>query len=153
MTSRERTYLDHNATSPIRPEVAEAVARALTSLPGNASSVHAEGRAARAAIERAREQVAALVGGSAQNVVFTSGGTEAANAVLGGGLRRARGSVPDRLLAGATEHVCVLEGHGFGDAVELVPVDRDGAIDLDWLDLRLKDQHGGRTLVSIQAAN
>ena len=76
-----RTYLDHNATAPMRPEVAEAVARAL-GLPGNPSSVHAEGRAARAAVERAREQVAALVGAQPKNVVFTSGGTEAANAVL-----------------------------------------------------------------------
>src|SRR5688500_20252776 len=81
MADGQRSYLDHNATSPLRPEAADAVARALA-LPGNPSSVHAEGRAARAAVERAREQVAALVGASARNVVFTSGGTEANNSVL-----------------------------------------------------------------------
>ena len=87
---RERAYLDHNATSPVRPEVAEAVARALVTLPGNPSSVHREGRAARAAIEAARAQVAALVGAAPARVVFTSGGTEAANAVLSRYLRRRR---------------------------------------------------------------
>src|SRR3954469_21563760 len=88
--SAARSYLDHNATTPVRPEVAAAMARALA-LPGNASSVHAEGRAARSAVERAREGVAALVGGSARNVVFTSGGTEAANTVLSPSLRRGGG--------------------------------------------------------------
>ena len=63
--SAARSYLDHNATSPVRPEVAAAMARALA-LPGNASSVHAEGRAARSAVERAREEVAALVGAQRQ---------------------------------------------------------------------------------------
>ena len=85
--SAARNYLDHNATTPVRPEVAAAIARALA-LPGNASSVHAEGRAARSAVERAREEVAALVGGSARHVIFTSGGTEAANTVLTPSLRR-----------------------------------------------------------------
>ena len=78
MASQGRIYLDHNATSPVRPEVAAVVARALE-LPGNPSSVHAEGRAARASLEEAREHVARLVGARAKNVVFTSGGTEAAN--------------------------------------------------------------------------
>ena len=76
MVAASRSYLDHNASTPVRPEVAEAVARALD-LPGNPSSVHAEGRAARAALERARAQVAALVGADPARVLFTSGGTEA----------------------------------------------------------------------------
>src|SRR3954465_5227627 len=88
MAESRRTYLDHNATSPLRPEVAEALVRAHV-LPGNASSVHAEGRAARAAIEAARDKVAALVGAKAKHVVFTSGGTEANNTVLSPGFRRA----------------------------------------------------------------
>src|SRR3954462_14075786 len=90
MSAGERTYLDYNATAPVRSEVADAVARALMS-PGNASSAHAEGRAARAGVETARERVAALAGAQAKNVIFTSGGTEANNAVLSPGLRWAAG--------------------------------------------------------------
>ena len=147
-----RTYLDHNATAPMRPEVAEAVAGALA-LPGNPSSVHAEGRAARAAVERAREQVAALVGAQPKNVVFTSGGTEAANAVLSPSLRRVGEEGASLFLPGAVEHVCVLEGHGFpADAVGSVPVDRNGIVDLAWLEARLA-RHEGRALVSVQVAN
>jgi cysteine desulfurase len=147
-----RTYLDHNATAPMRPEVAEAVARALA-LPGNPSSVHAEGRAARAAVERAREQVAALVGAQPKNVVFTSGGTEAANAVLSPSLRRVGEEGASLFLPGAVEHVCGLEGHGFpADAVARIPVDRNGVVDLAWLEARLA-RHEGRALVSVQLAN
>ena len=147
----KRSYLDHNATAPVRPEVAEAMAHALK-LPGNASSVHAEGRAARSAVERAREQVAALVGVEAKNVVFTSGGTEAANAVLTPTLRRAGEEGAELLLAGAAEHVCVLEGHRFpAGAFETIPVDGQGVVDLSWLAARMG--RAGRALVSIQAAN
>ncbi len=132
-----RCYLDHNATSPVRPEVTAAVVRALTGLPGNPSSVHQEGRAARAAMETARRQVAALVGAAPDAVVFTSGGTEAATLVLGGSLRRAGRPAPSRLLVGATEHPCVLAGHGFPvDRCEVLPVDADGVIDLAALEAR-----------------
>src|SRR5262245_16732431 len=72
----QRSYLDYNATAPIRDEVREAVTEALA-LPGNPFSVHAEGRAARSAAETAREKVAALVGARPEDVVFTSGATEA----------------------------------------------------------------------------
>ena len=147
-----RSYLDHNATAPLRPEVAEAMARALT-LTGNASSVHAEGRAARAAVERARDEVAALVGAEPKNVVFTSGGTEAANTVLTPSLRRAGEEGTDLLLAGAAEHVCVLEGHRFPvGAFERIPVDGQGVVDLSWLAARM-ERGGARVLVSVQAAN
>src|SRR5919112_976690 len=91
MAHRARSYLDYNATVPLRAEVAEAVARA-SMLVGNPSSVHAEGRAARAHIETAREQVARLVGAEPRNVIFTRGGTEAANAVLSPGLQRLEGN-------------------------------------------------------------
>jgi cysteine desulfurase len=152
MQPTRRSYLDHNATAPIRPEVADAVARALA-MPGNPSSVHAEGRAARAAIERARDQVAALVGAKARNVVFTSGGTEGANTVLSPWLCRAGAAPASVLLAGATEHVCVLDGHRFpGEAAERIPVDGDGLVDLAWLEARLARQDGP-ALVSVQAAN
>ncbi|KQP41099.1 cysteine desulfurase [Methylobacterium sp. Leaf104] len=152
MTS-PRAYLDHNATSPVRPEVAAAVARAL-GLSGNPSSIHAEGRAARAALETARDAVARRVGAGAGRVVFTSGGTEAANAVLSGVLVRAGRPAPTRLLIGATEHPCVSAGHRFpAEAVDIVPVDAAGVIDLDALEALLARHAGAEVLISIHAAN
>jgi len=158
-----RAYLDHNATTPVRPAVAQAMARALM-LPGNPSSVHGEGRAARAAVERAREQIAALVGAKAANVVFTSGGTEANATVLSPGLMDCSGGrdcvrTPAMLLLrGATEHSCVIDGHRFpAGAVEAIPVDGDGVADLGWLEARLErlaaEQPGARALVSLHLAN
>ncbi|WP_114943652.1 cysteine desulfurase family protein [Microvirga calopogonii] len=153
MTFSPRTYLDHNATSPLRPEVAEAVLRALQ-LPGNASSVHAEGRAARAEIEKAREKVARLVGAKAKSVVFTSGGTEAANLVLTPGFRRLGQTGATKLLVGAVEHPCVLNGHRFpADAVDVIPVDDQGILDLVWLKAQLGKAGDERILVSVQLAN
>jgi cysteine desulfurase len=147
----ERVYLDYNATAPVRPAVADAVARAL-GVTGNPSSVHAEGRTARGLIEDAREKVAALVGASPRDVVFTSGGTEAANTVLSPGLRGRGGARPTRCLVSATEHVCVLEGARFGsDAIEVLPVDRNGIVEITELERRLTT--GAPALVSIQAAN
>ena len=77
-------YLDHNATTPLLPEVRLAMARALEELWGNPSSVHGPGRRARAAIEDARQEVAALVGGDREEIVFTSGGTEADHLAIRG---------------------------------------------------------------------
>lgn len=152
MTS-SRAYLDHNATSPVRPEVAACVARALL-LPGNPSSVHAEGRQARAALDLARDQVGRLVGAGSGRVVFTSGGTEAANAVLSGAFTRNGRPAPTRLLIGATEHPCVSAGHRFSaDAVDVIPVDSAGLIDLDTL-RDLLDRHADESLlISVHAAN
>ncbi len=153
MAAGQRTYLDHNATSPLRPEAAEAVLRALQ-LSGNPSSVHAEGRAARAEIERAREQVARLVGARAKNVIFTSGGTEAANLVLTQGFRRLGQAGTTRLFLGAAEHPCVLNGHRFAsESVEIIPVDANGILDLAWLEAQLKAAGHESVLVSIQLAN
>jgi cysteine desulfurase len=154
MRPATRSYLDHNASAPVRPEVAEAVARALE-LPGNPSSVHAEGRAARAALERARAQVAALVGADPAQVLFTSGGTEAAAVVLTPGLRRAgEAAGATRLLVGAAEHPCVLEGHRFEAArVERVAVDGDGVLCLSDLRKGLASAEGETVLLSLQAAN
>ncbi len=163
MTAKPRAYLDHNATTPVRPEVAEAIAHALM-LPGNPSSVHGEGRAARAAVEQARRQVAGLVGAQAQNVVFTSGGTEANATVLSPGLMDCDGGrdcvrVPASLLLyGATEHVCVRDGHRFpAGAFEAIPVDADGVADLGWIEARLDrlaaERPGARALISIHLAN
>jgi cysteine desulfurase len=77
-------YLDHNATTPARPEVVDAMARALSDVPGNPSSVHAAGRRARDAVERARAQVAAFLHVTREEVVFTSGGTEGDNLAIRG---------------------------------------------------------------------
>ncbi len=158
-----RAYLDHNATTPVRPEAVEAVAHALT-LPGNPSSVHGEGRAARGAMEQAREQVAALVGAKAANIIFTSGGTEANVTVLSPGLMDCDGGrdcvrVPASLLLhSASEHACVRDGHRFAaGSAEEIPVDGDGLVDLVWLEGRLArfaaEMPGARALVSIHLAN
>ncbi|CAN7273324.1 cysteine desulfurase family protein [Bosea sp. LjRoot9] len=163
MTGATRAYLDHNATTPVRPEVAQAMACALM-LPGNPSSVHHEGRAARAAIEQARAQVAALVGAKAANVVFTSGGTEANATVLSPGLMDCSGgrdcvrTPASLLLHGATEHTCIRDGHRFpASAAEAIPVDADGLADKNWLAERLErlgaEQPGARALVSLHLAN
>ena len=154
MSATPRSYLDHNATAPLRPAVAEAMARALVELPGNPSSIHAEGRAARAALERARTAVAALVGTRSEALTFTSGGTEACNAVLGPGTRRGPAAGLPVLLVGATEHACCLEGHRFpAGAVEHLPVDGDGLLDLGRLHDRLAAPATGPVLISVGAAN
>lgn len=148
-----RVYLDHNATSPARPEAVAAFLAALEV--GNPSSIHREGRGARARVEGAREAVADLVGARPSEVVFTSGGTEAnAMALRPGALRSQDGRVPTRLLIGATDHASVLSGHGFGaDAVDLLPVDGEGRLDLGSLRDTLARHPHEPCLVSCQLAN
>ncbi|MGE7418355.1 cysteine desulfurase family protein, partial [Methylobacterium tarhaniae] len=112
--------------------------------------------AARSAVEAARAKVASLVGAAPSRVVFTSGGTEAANAVLSGALTRRGLPAPVRLLIGATEHPCCLQGHRFAaEAAEILPVDADGSLRLDVLEARLAAlaDRGVTALVSVQAAN
>jgi cysteine desulfurase len=145
----ERTYLDWNATAPLRPQAREAMVAALD-LPGNPSSVHAEGRAARRLIDEARRRVAALVGGEPADVVFTSGGTEA-NAMA---LCPTRGA--DALLVSAIEHPSVLAGGRFSSEKMIpVPVGPDGVVDLAALERQLAAlaQEGRRALVSLMHAN
>jgi cysteine desulfurase len=147
----ERTYLDWNATAPLRPEARAAVCAALDAI-GNPSSVHAEGRAARRLIELAREQVAALVGAQARNVVFTSGGTEA-NVLALAPTARPDGVVCKRLLVSAVEHPSVLAGGRFSSAaVERLPVTGDGLIDLAALEHRLAEC-AEPVMVSLMLAN
>src|ERR1700734_1982272 len=108
-----RAYLDHNATTALRPAAREAMLAALTHV-GNASSIHREGRAARARLEAARETVAHFVKTQPKNVYFTSGATEAANLVLTPELELDGNKTPfDVLLISAGEHACVLQGHRF----------------------------------------
>jgi cysteine desulfurase len=147
-----RVYLDHNATSPLLP-AARAAMVAVLETGGNPSSVHAEGRAARATVERARAEVAALVDAKPAEVIFTSGGSEANTLALRGAVK-ANGI--KRLLVGATEHDSVLataaDLAGEGVAVDLIPVDRDGQIDLHRY-ASLLGQDPGKTLVSVMLAN
>ena len=133
-------YLDYNATAPIRPAVIAAMAEAMATV-GNPSSVHGFGRAARAQLESAREQVAELVGARADQVVFTSGGTEANNLAVAGAGR-------PRVLASAVEHDSVLKA----GVVEAIPVRSDGIVDLGALDEILRHD-GPPALVSIMLAN
>ena len=134
-------YLDHNATTPVLPDAAEAMARALARL-GNASSVHAFGRDARRSVEDARESVAALAGVRPAEVIFTSGGTEANNLAL-------RGAGRECVLVSAVEHVSVLDAV---PGVVTVPVDGDGVVDIGALEAGLAAAPGP-ALVSVMLAN
>jgi cysteine desulfurase len=146
-----RIYLDYNATAPLRAEARQAMLAAFD-LCGNPSSIHAEGRAARAVVESARRDVAALAGAPAREVTFTASGTEAANLALAPGLS-APGVAPlRRLIVSATEHPCALAGHRFAaQAVEIAPATPDGRVDLDAL--RRRVEAGPPALVALQAAN
>ena len=148
-------YLDYNATAPIRPEAREAALCALD-IGGNPSSVHANGRLARAAIEQARDEVAALVGASADAVTFTSGGTEA-NAMAIDAALAAGSRAPIILMS---EHASIMSTATFtatarGLRVEAWPVLSTGLADLDWLEGRLAKhrQAHGRPLVAVSLAN
>ena len=146
-----RVYLDWNATTPLRDEARRAIASALD-LPGNASSVHAEGREARKWIEGARAAVAAAVGAAPRNVVFTSGGTEANALALAPNLRRGSGPTVERLVVSAIEHASVLAGGRFSaEQIEIVRVTSAGVVDLDHLRELLRDRPAA--LVSIMLAN
>ncbi len=147
-----RVYLDYNATAPIRPEASAAVLRALE-IGGNPSSIHAAGRAARAAIEEAREAVAALAGAQASQVVFTSGGAEANTLAMDSGLRLGGGA---GLIVGATEHASISEAAEVSPAMtETWPVGGDGIADISWLGRRLDDwkAEDGRPFVALMLAN
>ena len=147
----DRSYLDWNATAPLRREAREAMAAAWD-LDGNPSSVHAEGRQARRLVEEARAGVARAVGALPRNVVFTSGGTEANALALTPGLRRDSASPVERLLVSAIEHVSVLAGGRFPtQAISTIGVAGSGLLDLDRLRALL--QGGPPALVSVMLAN
>ncbi len=141
MTDAKPCYLDHNATTPLRPQAAQAVMRAFAHV-GNPSSVHSFGRAVRRVLEEAREQVAALVSARPADVIFTSGGTEANNLAL-------RGCGRPRMLASAVEHPSVLEA---ADGIETVPVDANGIVDLDAL-AQILERDDRPAVVSVMLAN
>jgi cysteine desulfurase len=155
MASR-RAYLDHNASAPLL-DVARTAMLAALEVDANPSSVHGEGRAARRLVEEARRSVAALVGAKAEHVVFTSGATEAASTLLTPDWQMGRGSLGmSRLYVAASDHPCLLCGGRFAkDSVEILPVDRDGVVDLEALRTALErhDRAQGLPLVAIHAAN
>ena len=132
-------YLDHNATSPMRPAALDAMVEALRA-GGNPSSVHKPGRAARGRLDKARRQVAGLVGALPAEVVFTSGGTEANNMAL-------RGCGRQRVLVSAIEHESVLKA---APEAQRLAVDRNGVVDLGMLERALV---GVPALVSVMLAN
>jgi cysteine desulfurase len=148
----ERSYFDWNATAPLRPQAADALREALA-VPGNPSSVHAEGRAARRLVEEARQEVAALVAARPGDVFFTSSGTEANMLALTPAIQTADERRPrEKLLISAIEHASVRTGGRFPrDAVADIAVDAAGRVDLAALAAALAGTV--RPLVSIMLAN
>lgn len=145
--SPSATYLDFNAGAPVKPAVADAVANALA-IGGNPSSVHRFGRMARAAVDRARDQVAAMVAAAPEQVVFTSGGTEANALALAAAHAHRSGSV----VVSAIEHPSVREGAaGLTESVILSPVNAQGVVDLAALEQELAS--GDCAVVSLMLAN
>jgi cysteine desulfurase len=148
---RAMIYLDHNATTPLAPEVLDAVTRALRDLWGNPSSPHALGAAARRALEEARAQVAALLSAEPDEVVFTSGGTESDNAAI---LAVAE-AIPDRwhVVISAVEHAAVAEPArrlaARGWHLTVVGVGPSGLVDLDALEAAIRPE---TALVSLMHA-
>jgi cysteine desulfurase len=150
-----RIYLDHNATTPLDPRVQAAVVENMERAWANPSSTHEEGRTARDAVETARARVAALVGGASDEVIFTSGGTEADALGIIGLARMARASGrPAVALAPAIEHPAVLgslaalEEQGF--EIRELSVDGAGAVELADLEAACRD---GVALVALSLAN
>jgi cysteine desulfurase len=152
-------YLDHAATTPVYPEVIAAVADQLAR-PGNASSLHGSGRAARRVVEESRETIAAAVNARPSEVVFTSGGTESDNLATKG-LFWARHKVDPRrirVLSSAIEHHAVLDSQHWlaneaGAEVELLPVDSDGRLDVDALAASIARDPGSVALITVMMAN
>lgn len=149
----DSVYLDNNATTATDPEVVEAMIPFFTESFANASSVHSAGQRARAGVERAREEVARLIGADADEIVFTAGGTESDNAALFGAARRLRPR-GDHIVTTRIEHPAVLRmceqlaEEGF--RITWVEVDREGIVQLD----QLEDSLDERTiLVSVMYAN
>jgi cysteine desulfurase len=149
-----RYYLDHNATTPLDERVRAVMEPYSQGLVGNASSVHAEGRRARAAIDNARDKIAATLGAKSSEIIFTSGGTESCNLVVRG-LALAHMARGKHVIVSAGEHHAVLHAarilekwHGF--SLSLLPLQKDGRIDPDDLKRALRPD---TVLVSVLSAN
>ncbi|MGB1360890.1 MAG: cysteine desulfurase family protein [Alphaproteobacteria bacterium] len=135
-------YLDNNASMTLYPQVIDSI-RAVLEVTANSGAVHTMGRNARAKTEVAREAIANLINCKTEDVLFTSGATEANNmAIMGGGEELA--------LVSATEHPSVINVH---PNTEVIPIDKNGVIDLSWLENRLKDMEPGKVVVSVMYAS
>jgi cysteine desulfurase len=147
-------YLDYNATTPIDPAVLEAMLPYLREHFGNPSSTHPYGQQTRQAVNRAREQVAALIGAEPEEIVFTSGGTEASNHAIKGAVFKGGAFASAHLITSAIEHPATLQPCRFlerlGCRLTVVGVDGQGRVDLQELKRALAQ---GATLVSIMHAN
>ncbi|MEP1208292.1 MAG: cysteine desulfurase family protein [Rhizobiaceae bacterium] len=152
--SISRAYLDYNASAPLRPEVAALMCEVF-SQPGNASSIHGEGRHHRKLIETARRQVAALVSADSDGVTFTSSATEAANLALTPHISSdGRPRPADTLYVLETEHPCILSGGRFDEGqIVAVPVHANGLIDLPAFENLLPQQAGKVPYLAIQMVN
>jgi cysteine desulfurase len=151
----QRIYLDHNATTPVDPAVLEAMLPYFSGHFGNASSIHTFGQRARAAVETAREQVAALLDARAQEIVFTSGGTESDNHAIFGVVQSLAEARPvTHVITTTIEHEAVLNTcqqlEKQGLAVTYLRVSRDGLIDLDELRQAIRPE---TALITIMHAN
>jgi len=150
-----RVYLDYNATTPVEPEVLDAMLPYFSVEFGNAASIHTLGQKARAAVETAREQVAALIGARPQEIVFTSGGTESDNhAIFGIVAASSSPGVRPHVITSFIEHEAVLNAcqalEKQGVDVTYLSVDQDGQIDLDQLRSALRPQ---TALITVMHAN
>ena len=152
----DRVYLDHAATTPMRPEAVEAMLPYLSGDFGNPSGGHAESRRARVAVEDAREQIAELLGADLGEVVFTAGATEADNLAVAGAWAAGSGARPPAaLVCAGFEHHAVLNtcralARRTGAELREVPADKDGIVDLDALAEACRAEVG---LVSVMAVN
>lgn len=137
-----KVYLDHSATTPVRPEVAQLVSQYFTGTFGNPSSVHAFGREARKGVENAREQIASLIKAKPEEIFFTSGGTEADNMALIG-VAMANQSKGKHIITTQIEHHAILDTCKYlqrqGFEVTYLPVDDDATIDLNQLKAAIRD--------------
>lgn len=152
-------YLDHAATTPMLPNVVDAVADAMRHA-GNASSLHASGRAARRAVEESRERVAGALGCRPGEVIFTSGGTEADNLAIKGGWWARRATDPDRrrILVSSIEHHAVLDPvhwlkESEGAQVDYLSVDAHGRVDLEAVRQSIEHKSSDIALLSVMWAN
>jgi cysteine desulfurase len=138
----KRFYFDHNATTPVSPEVFHAMAPMMTEVFGNASSIHDFGQRARQALDDARRKVAAMIGAKAEEIVFTSGGTEADNMALFG--------VNGHVITTTAEHPAVLQAAAQLPEVTMVPVDGRGVVDPQAVRKAIRP---GTKLISVMHAN
>ncbi len=149
----ETIYLDHAATTPLDPRVVEAMLPYLRDHFGNPSSIYGLGRATRAAIDRAREEVAQALGARPTEIIFTSGGTESDNTAIRG-VAMARRADGNHIITAATEHHAVLHACAWleplGFETTVLPVDRDGRVDPDEVERAIRPT---TTLITLMYAN